>query len=170
MWGRRAPLQVSSSTILSAVMVVPARATGNDKAWLEVADPFQQRVQIWTRSDTVVRILEGTSNAAIPLDKGLDNVTVCVSTWEVLVTDPGNQHVLARRTADGGVLRVVCGRPPWWLDDDMPFDEIGRFGFIESSGGADDVRLLYEPSGVVASSDGALWVADRQTGLCYMLR
>ncbi len=119
----------------TAVAVVPARATGNDEAWLVVADSFNSRVQVLTRSGTVVRVLQG--DAVITLG-GLAGVTVCVSTWEVLVTDYNNHRVVSWHIADGGGLRVVCG----------------------GVDGSDDGQFYY-PAGVVASSDGALWVADR---------
>jgi DNA-binding beta-propeller fold protein YncE len=90
----------------SAVTVVPARATGNDEAWLVVADSSNQRVQVLTRTGTVVRVLQG--DAFIRLGGGLRGVTVCASTGEVLVTDATNHRVVSWRIADGGGLRVVC--------------------------------------------------------------
>jgi tripartite motif-containing protein 71 len=119
-----------------AVTVVPARATGNNEAWLVVVDTSNYRVQILTRTGTVVRVLQG--DAVIRFSGGLLDVTVCVSTGEVLVTDLANHRVVSWRIADGGGLRVVCGG-------------------VEGSGDGQ----LNEPRGVVVSSDGALWVAER---------
>ena len=120
----------------SAVTVVPARTTGNDEAWLVVADSLNHRVQVLTRMGTVVRVLQG--DGVIELGTWLAGVTVCVRTWEVLVTDQYNNRVVSWRIADGGGLRVVCGGVK----------------------GSDDGQLD-EPTGVVASSDGSLWVADQ---------
>ncbi len=74
-------------------------------------------------------------------------VTVCVSTWEVLVTDQNNHRVVSWRIADGGGLRVMRGE-------------------VE---GSDDGQFYY-PAGVVASSDGALWVADRFSSRLCLFR
>ncbi len=118
-----------------AVTVVPARTTGNDEAWLVVADTSNSRVQVLTRTGMVVRVLQG--DAAIRFSGGFRGVTVCVSTGEVLVTVSFNNRVVSWRIADGGGLRVVCG------------------GVAGSGEGQ-----LNAPCGVVVSSDGALWVAD----------
>ncbi len=122
----------------SAVTVVPARATGNDEAWLVVADSSNHRVQVLTRLGRVVRVLQGDAVITLGL---LAGVTVCVSTWEVLVTDRENHRVVSWRIADGGELRVVCGGVRG------PDNAYGQFD---------------EPTGVVASSNGALWVADKE--------
>ena len=119
-----------------AVTVVPARATGNDEAWLVVADLINHRVQVLTRTGTVVRVLQG--DATVRLGSFLWGVTVCVATGEVLVTDRENHRVVSWRLADGGGLRVVCGG-------------------VKGSGEGQ----LDQPTGVVMSSDGALWVADK---------
>ncbi len=119
----------------SAVTVVPARATGSGEAWLVVADSHNFRVQVLTRTGTVVRVLRG--DAIIPLSDRLFCVTVCLGTGEVLLTDRGHHRVLSWRLSDGGGLRVVCG------------------GARGSGPGQ-----LSEPCGVAASGDGALWVAD----------
>ncbi len=92
----------------SAVTVVPARAMGNDEAWLVVADEFNRRVQVLTRTGSVVRILQDDSVVELssPFFRGL---TVCVATGEVLVTDTDNHRMVSWRLADGDGLRVVCG-------------------------------------------------------------
>ena len=128
-----------------AVTVVPARATGNDEAWLVVADSWNHRVQVLMRTGTVVRVLQG--DAVIRFNRGLRGVTVCVSTGEVLVTDATNHRVVSWRIADGGGLRVVCGG-------------------VKGSGEGQ----LNDPWGVVVSSDGALWVADRCNALLCLFR
>ncbi len=117
-----------------AVSVVPARATGSGEAWLVVADGGDPRVQVLTRTGTVVRVLQG--DAAITLGR-LFGVTVCLGTGEVLATDRGNDRVVSWRLSDGGGLRVVCGG-------------------VRGSGPGQ----LNGPFGLVASGDGALWVAD----------
>ncbi len=119
-----------------SVTVVPARSTGSDEAWLLVAEWVNIRVQVLTRTGTVVRVLQ--SDAVINLGKILRGVTVCIGTEEVLVTDYENHRVVSWRLSDGGGLRVVCG------------------GSQGSGPGQ-----LSEPWGVVASSDGSLWVAER---------
>jgi hypothetical protein len=119
----------------SALTVVPAHATGNDEAWLVVGDSCNCRVQVLTRTGTVVRVLQG--DAVIGLSDGLYGVTVCLVTGEVLVTDCGHHRVVSWRLSDGGGLRVVCGG-------------------VERSGPGQ----LARPWGVVASGNGALWVAD----------
>jgi tripartite motif-containing protein 71 len=119
----------------SAVAVVPARSTGTDEAWLVAADSINYRVQVLTRTGTVVRVLQG--DAVIKLGDWLYGVTVCLGTGEVLVTDWRNHRVVAWRLSDGGGLRVVCGG-------------------IEGSGPGQ----LSRPYGVVASGDGSLWVAE----------
>jgi hypothetical protein len=118
-----------------AVTVLPARATGTGEAWLVVADEGNRRVQVLTRTGTVLRVLQG--DADIPLSKRLYGVTVCLGTGEVLVTDFGNHRVVSWRLSHGGGLRVVCGGV---------------------RGGRSD--QLKAPLGVVASGDGAVWVAD----------
>ncbi len=128
-----------------AVTVVPARATGNDEAWLVVADSVNNCVQVLTRSGTVVRVLQG--DAVIRLNMGFRGVTVCVSTGEVLLTDAKNHRVVSWRIADGSGLRVVCG------------------GVKGSGEGQFD-----EPRGVVVSSDGALWVADQDNARLCLFR
>ncbi len=128
-----------------AVTVVPAQATGNDEAWLVVADSSNSRVQVLTRTGTVVRVLQG--DAVIRFGGGLVDVTVCVSTGEVLVTDRINDRVVSWRIADGGGLRVVCGG-------------------VKGSGEGQ----LNEPRGVVVSSDGALWVTDRKNARLCLFR
>ena len=116
-----------------AVTVVPARSTGSDEAWLVVADSVNHRVQVLTRTGTVVRVLQG--DAVIKLGSTLLGVTVCIGTGEVLVTDC--HRVVSWRLSDGGGLRVVCG------------------GVKGSEPG-----LLDYPLGVLACADGSLWVAD----------
>jgi tripartite motif-containing protein 71 len=123
-----------------AVTVVPARSTGSDEAWLVVAEESNHRVQVLTRTGTVVRVLQG--DAVITLASFLRGLTVCIGTGEVLVTDQKNHRVVSRRLSDGclsdgGRLRVVCGGVP-------------------GSGPGQ----LSGPIGVVASGDGSLWVAD----------
>jgi DNA-binding beta-propeller fold protein YncE len=119
----------------SAVSVVPARATESDEPWLVVVDGVNHRVQVLTRTGTVVRVLQG--EAAIPLSSSLYGVTVCLGTGEVLVSDCKHHRVVSWRLSDGGGLRVVCGG-------------------VRGSGPGQ----LSDPWGVVASGDGALWVAD----------
>ena len=119
----------------TAVTVVPARSTGSDEAWLVVADSGNHRVQVLTRTGTVVRVLQG--DAVIKLGASLSGVTVCIGTGEVLVTDYHNHRVVSWRLSDGGGLHVVCGG-------------------VEGSGPG---QLAY-PRGVVASVDGSLWVAE----------
>ncbi len=131
----------------SAVTVVPARATGNDEAWLVVADEQNHRVQVLTRTGSVVRILQG--DAVVELSSYLGGVTVCVATGEVLVTDSDNNRLVSWRLADGGGLRVVCGGVEGMDSEDSDSD-------VER-----DTGPLNEPWGVVVSGDGALWVADR---------
>ncbi len=126
----------------TAVAVVPARATGNDETWLVVAD--NKRVQVLTRTGTVVRVLRGDTN--ITLGNWFAGVTVCVSTWQVLVMDQNNHFVVLWRIADGGGLRVVCS------------------GVEES-----DEGLFDEPTGMSVSRDGALWLADQLCRL-WLLR
>ncbi len=118
-----------------AVTVVPAGSTGSDEAWLVVADSFNHRVQVLTRTGTVVRVLQG--DTVIKLGVWLCGVTVCVGTGEVLVTDSFNHRVVSWRLSDGGRLRVVCGG--------VQGAESGK---------------LDRPRSVVASADGSLWVAD----------
>ena len=115
--------------------VVPARSTGTDEAWLVVADSVNHRVQVLTRTGTVVRVLQG--DAVIQLGNWLYGVTVCIGTGEVLVTDDQNHRVVSWRLSDGGGLRVVCGG-------------------VQGSGPGQ----LSQPWGVVASDDGSLWVAE----------
>ncbi len=119
-----------------AVTVVPARSTGTDEAWLVVADSENHRVQVLTRTGAVVRILQG--NGVIELGSGLSDVTVCIGTGEVLVTDLNNSRVVSWRLSDGGGLRVVCGG-------------------VKGSGPGQ----LNHPVGVVASADRSLWVAEQ---------
>ncbi len=119
----------------TAVTVVPARSTGTDESWLVVADSLNHRVQVLTRTGTVVRVLQG--DAVIKLGNWLTGVTVCIGTGEVLVTDCYNHRVVSWRLSDGGGLRVVCGG-------------------VQGSGPG---QLSY-PLGVAASVDGSLWVAD----------
>jgi hypothetical protein len=115
--------------------VVPARSTETDEAWSVVADSGNHRVQVLTRSWTVVRVLQG--DAVIKLGDWLSGVTVCIGTGEVLVTDYDNHRVVSWRLSDGGGLRVVCG---------------GVQGSVPGQ--------LFGPWGVVASVDGSLWVAE----------
>jgi tripartite motif-containing protein 71 len=119
----------------SAVTVVPARSTGTDEAWLVVGDSLNHRVQVLTRTGTLVRVLQG--DAVIKLGDYLRGVTMCIGTGEVLVTDYDNHRVVSWRLSDGGGLRVVCGG-------------------VQGSGPGQ----LSFPRGVVASGDGSLWVAD----------
>jgi tripartite motif-containing protein 71 len=119
----------------SAVTVVPARSTGTDEAWLVVAESSNRRVQVLTCTGTVVRVLQG--DAVIKLWNSLLGVTVCIGTGEVLVTDYDNHRVVSWRLSDGGGLRVVCGG-------------------VEGS----EPGQLSRPTGVVASCDGSLWVAE----------
>ncbi len=128
-----------------AVTVVPARATGNDEAWLVVADTSNSRVQVLTRTGTVVRVLQGDAAIRFGLIRG---VTVCVSTGEVLVTDAANHRVVSWRIADGGGLRVVCGG-------------------VKGSGKGQ----LNEPWGVAVSSDGSqMWAVDRHNARLCLFR
>jgi tripartite motif-containing protein 71 len=120
--------------IPTAVTVVPARSTGSDEAWLVVVDSWNHRVQVLTRTGTVVRVLQG--NAVIKFGSLLSGVTVCIGTGEVLVTDRYSHRVVSWRLSDGGGLRVVCG------------------GYGPGPGQLDC------PIGVVASGEGSLWVAD----------
>ncbi len=119
----------------TAVTVVPARSTGTDESWLVVAESDNHRVQVLTRTGTVVRVLQG--DAVIKLGDYLPGVTVCLGTGEVLVTDWRNHRVVSWRLSDGGGLRVVCG------------------GVQGSRPGQ-----LSAPYGVVTSDDGSLWVAE----------
>jgi tripartite motif-containing protein 71 len=118
-----------------AVTVVPARSTGTDEAWLVVADSGNRRVQVLTRTGTVVRVLQG--DAVIKLGSWLSGVTVCLGTGEMLVTDNENHRVVSWRLSDGGGLRVVCGG-------------------VQGSGPGQ----IFSPYGLVASGDGSLWVAE----------
>jgi tripartite motif-containing protein 71 len=118
-----------------AVTVVPARSTGTDEAWLVVVDSGNHRVQVLTRTGTVVRVLQG--DAVIKLGNWLPGVTMCIGTGEVLVMDGWNHRVVSWRLSDGGGLRVVCGG-------------------VQGSGPGQ----LSGPEGVVASGDGSLWVAE----------
>jgi DNA-binding beta-propeller fold protein YncE len=124
-----------------AVTVAPAKLTGSDEAWLAVADEDNYRVQVLTRTGTVVRMLQG--DAVIKLGGVLLGLTVCVVTGEVLVLDLGNHRVVSWRLSDGGGLRVVCGG-------------------VQGSGAGQ----LSFPHGAVASIDGSLWVAD--SGNCRL--
>jgi DNA-binding beta-propeller fold protein YncE len=129
-----------------AVTVVPARATGNDEAWLVVADTGNHRVQVLTRTGTMVCVLQG--EAAVRINGGLRGVAVCVSTGEVLVTDSHNHRVVSWRIVDGGGLRVVCG----------------------GVAGSDEGQLN-APWGVVVSSDGLqTWVADQGNARLCLFR
>ncbi len=118
-----------------AVTVVPARSTGSAEAWLVVADEDNHRVQVLTRTGTVVHVLLG--DAVIKLGSLLCGVTVCIGTGELLVTDYDNRRVVSWHLSDGGGLRVVCGGVK----------------------GAEPGQLS-GPWGVVASGDGSLWVSD----------
>jgi hypothetical protein len=102
---------------------------------LVVADSYNHRVQVLTRTGTVVRVLQG--DAVIQLSERLCGVTVFLGTGEVLLTDQFSHRVVSWRLLDGGGLRVV------------------RSG-VEGSGPGQ----LFQPWGVVASGDGALWAAD----------
>jgi DNA-binding beta-propeller fold protein YncE len=128
----------------SAVTVVPARATGNEEAWLVVADDNNIRVQVLNRTGMVVRILQG--DAVVELSSNLCGVTVCVATGEVLVTDSDNHRVVSWRVADASGLRVVCAGVKGMEFDDSDVEQ--------------DTGLVIFPWGVVVSGDGALWVAD----------
>jgi tripartite motif-containing protein 71 len=119
----------------TAVTVVPARSTGTDESWLVVADSWNHRVQVLTRTGTVVRVLQG--DAVIKLGRWLYGVTVCIGTGEVLATDYNNHRVVSWRLSDGGGLRVVCGG-------------------VQGSGPGQ----LSCPLSVAASGDGSLWVAE----------
>jgi tripartite motif-containing protein 71 len=119
----------------TAVTVVPARSTGTDEAWLVVAESDNHRVQVLTRTGTVVRVLQG--DVVIKLVNNMPGVTVCIGTGEVLVTDYDKHRVVSWRLSDGGGLRVVCGG-------------------VQGSGPGQ----LSGPRGIVASCDGSLWVAD----------
>jgi DNA-binding beta-propeller fold protein YncE len=125
--------------VITAVTVVPARSTGSDEAWLVVADSGNHRVQVLTRTGTVVRVLQG--DAVIELGRFLLGVTVCIGTGEVLVTDQDSHRVVSWRLSDGGGLRVVCS---------------GVEGSVLEPG------PLSEPWGVAATGDGSisLWVVD----------
>ncbi len=142
----------------SAVTVVPApaRATGNDEAWLVVADENNHRVQVLTRTGSVVRILQG--DAVVELSSNFPGLTVCVATGEVLVTDTDSYRVVSWRLADGGGLRVVCGGVEGMDSEDSDSD-------VER-----DTGLFNEPWGVVVSGDGALWVADSKNNRLCLFR
>ncbi len=129
----------------TAVTVVPARSTGTDEAWLVVADSSNHRVQVLTRTGTVVRVLQG--DAVIKLGDWLTGVTVCIGTGEVLVTDSQNHRVVSWRLSDGSGLRVVCGG-------------------VQGSGPGQ----FAEPWGVVASGDGSLWVAEPRNNRLSLFR
>jgi tripartite motif-containing protein 71 len=120
----------------TAVTVAPARSTGTDESWLVVTDSWNHRVQVLTRTGTVVRVLQG--DAVIKLGDWLYGVTVCIGTGEVLMTDCDNHRVVSWQLSDGGGLRVVCGG-------------------VQGSGPGQ----LSRPWGVAASGDGSLWVADQ---------
>jgi tripartite motif-containing protein 71 len=120
----------------TAVTVVPALSTGTDESWFVVADSSNYRVQVLTRTGTVVRVLQG--DAVVKLGGWLRGVTVCLGTGEVLVTDRDNHRLVSWRLSDGGGLRVVCGG-------------------VQGSGPGQ----LSGPWGVVASGDGSLWVAEQ---------
>jgi hypothetical protein len=85
-----------------AVTVVPARSTGTDESWLVVVESqsLNQRVQVLTRTGTVVRVLQG--DAVIKLGNYLPGVTVCIGTGEVFVTDYESHRVVSWRLSDGG--------------------------------------------------------------------
>ena len=103
------------------------------------------RVQVLTRTGTVVRVLQG--DAVIKLGNWLTGVTVCIGTGEVLVTDYNNHRVVSWRLSDGGGLRVVCGG-------------------VQGSG----LGQLALPTGVVASGDGSLWVAEEGNNRLSLFR
>ncbi len=140
----------------TAVAVVPARTSGNDEAWLVVADQANRRVQVLTRTGSVVRILQG--DAVVELSVFLYGVTVCVATGEVLVTDADYNRVVSWRIADGGGLRVVCGGVDG-MDSEDSHSDVER-----------DTGLFDEPWGVVVSGDGALWVADSDNNRLCLFR
>jgi hypothetical protein len=129
----------------TAVTVVPARSTGTDEAWLVVADSLNHRVQVLTRTGTVVRVLQ--SDAVVKFGDQLLGVTVCIGTGEVLVTDQDMNRVVSWRLSDGGGLRVVCG------------------GVQGSRPGQ-----LSKPWGVVACCDGSLWVAEHDNHRMSLFR
>jgi hypothetical protein len=144
----------------TAVTVVPARATGNEEAWLVVADEDNRRVQVLTRTGAVVRILQG--DVAVELSSTLRGVTVCVATGEVLVMDTRNHRVVSWRIADGSGLRLVCGGVDGTDSEDS-----------DSSDDSDveqDTGLFKRPKGVVVSGDGALWVADSANNRLCLFR
>jgi DNA-binding beta-propeller fold protein YncE len=124
----------------TAVTVVPTETMGNAEPWLVVADSGNHRVQILTRTGTVVRELVG--NDDIKLGSYLYGVTVCIKTGEVLVTDTDNNRVLSWRLSDkeDNNLRVVCS-------DEQESGKLNR------------------PFGIVASSDGFMWVSDDTTNV-----
>ena len=128
----------------TVVAVVPARTSGNDEAYFVVLDAHNRRVQVLTRTGSVVRILQ--DDAVVELSSYLYGVTVCVATGEVLLTDTDNHRVVSWRIADGGGLRVVCG----WVEGMESAD----------SDVEPDTGLFNGPWGVAVSGDGALWVAD----------
>ena len=135
----------------SAVTVVPARSTGTDEAWLVVADSGNRRVQVLTRTGTVVHELQGDEDIALGEwffgDCLLSGVTVCIGTGEVLVTDDYNDRVVSWRLSDGKGLRVVCG-----------------------GGHGSGLGQLSRPRGVVACGDGSLWVAEQGNNQLSLFR
>jgi DNA-binding beta-propeller fold protein YncE len=139
-----------------AVTVVPEGATGNNEAWLVVADEGNHRVQILTRTGAVMRILQG--DAVLELSEDLRGVTVCVATGEVLVADSLNNRVVSWRIVDGGGLRVVCAGVEGVDSEDSESDVDW------------DTRLFNDPSSVVVSGDGALWVTDTYYNRLCLLR
>jgi DNA-binding beta-propeller fold protein YncE len=161
----------------SAVTVVPARATANDEAWLLVVDEKNCRVQVLTRTGSVVRILQG--DAGVRLSSNLNGVTVRMATGEVLVTDGDNRRVVSWCIADGGGFRVVCGMDLEDYDSDLESDGklfvtpdrndagVDSLGLSTWNGlfphvyAREHTVLLNNPWGV-ASGDGALWVVDSE--------
>jgi DNA-binding beta-propeller fold protein YncE len=131
----------------TAVSVVSSEVTGGGEAWLVVADSRNRRVQVLTLAGAVVRVLVPGDGVG-PLNPWLGGVTVCVATDEVLVSDTKNNRVVSWRLSDGNGCRVVCG-----------------------SGASGAGKKFYDgPSGVITTSDGVLWVADRHNHRLCLFR
>jgi hypothetical protein len=115
-----------------AVTVVPVRATGNNEAWLVVAD---HRIQLLTRTGMPVRILQDDGGST--LLGNFASVTFCMRTCELLATDFTRKCVFSVRLPNDG-CRVVCQE-----DDDLKFED--PWGVVTMDNGAwmSDSALLY---------------------------
>ncbi len=119
-----------------SIAVVSSEVTGSGEAWLVVGDN-NRRVQVLTLLGAVVRVLVAGDDVG-PLSDRLSGLTVCVATGEVLMSDTYNHRVVSWRLSDGGGCRVVCG----------------------SGGAGSGNGQLNFLRGIIATIDGALWVAD----------